>query len=112
MCQVCSCQLTSPEMFVCCTLSIKSPSVSKNCSDETFHQKCSDPGPVNVVCTVDCWLSVIVPLCAASTPSCVTDTWPNHVLLPLVVHNWLPGVSSAAPSDVTTVRLTTELVTE
>src|SRR5512139_1756853 len=68
MLKVCGCQSTSPEMLVNCNAPTYTLKKSALVSDDTFHQKVTIPGPMTVVCSTDCPLSDMAPLCAASIP--------------------------------------------
>ena len=65
-------------------------------SEDTRHQNVSVPGPVTVVCIQLSPLWVMVPLTAASTPSCVVAVWLVQSASPPVVHgHW--AASTASP---------------
>lgn len=67
-------------------------------SDDTLHQNPRLVPPRTVVCSTDCWLCPIGPLCAASTPSCDTLLCPNQVFPPAAVHTRFV-LSSAGPTS-------------
>ena len=35
---------------------------------------------------MDCWLFAITPLCAATSPSCVSRFWANQLVVPALLH--------------------------
>src|SRR5260370_27012588 len=101
-----NCQSTSPEMLVSNFPLTAKLRKSNHSSEETFHQKVKVPGPLTVLSSSDCWLSLIAPLCAATIPSWVILVWANQGALPWVIQVRL-GASSAGPSGKDVGRTTT-----
>src|SRR6185312_3519010 len=69
-----------------------------------IHQKDRVPGPVKVVCMVDCWPLATNPLCAASNPSCEVLVSANQGEAPVFVQTKPVVLSAVGRSTTTTVR--------